>query len=115
MEIVFDNIVKISTNKIYAGIHWRVRKTLKDNYKTLTNKILNTIEPIEGKVDLHFDFYFKGKTLDSSNCSLMAKILEDCMVEKGILKDDRAECVGNFSVKSHPGKVAKDYCRLTIN
>lgn len=45
----------------------------------------------------------------------MAKILEDCIVEKGILKDDKVECVGRFSVESHSGKVDKDYCTLTIN
>ena len=113
MEIVFDNIIKISTNKIYSGLHWKKRHDLKNSYKTLTNVILNKIEPIEGKVDLHFNFYFKGKPLDSSNCSLMAKILEDCLVEKGILKDDKVECVGKFTVESCKGD--RDYCKLTIN
>jgi hypothetical protein len=110
--IKFDNLIKVSSNKIYAGMHWRKRAKLKEDYLLLTNNVLRAITPIEKKVSLDFTFYFKSRTLDSSNCFFMAKMIEDCMVSKGILKDDTIKYVQRVSVESKKGD--SDYCELVI-
>lgn len=116
MIIIFNNIIKVSTNQIYAGVHWRKRKRMKDNYLLMYKRQLREIRPFANKVNLFFHFYFKSKKLDSSNCSYMGKILEDCLVTYKILKNDSDVYVGMFGVKSHKSKKDKnyDYCCLEI-
>jgi hypothetical protein len=81
---------KISTNKIYSGMHFRQRKKLKDSffsyYKIMLMK--HRVKPINTTIKLEFIFSFKTRLLDSSNCSYMAKMFEDTLVTTGILKDD---------------------------
>jgi hypothetical protein len=84
IRIRFDNIIKVSSNKIYAGMHWRNRAKMKEDYKLLLYNDLIKIKPIKYKVSLNFKFYWKSKALDSSNCSYMAKMIEDCLVRKNI-------------------------------
>jgi len=116
MIIIFNNIIKVSTNEIYAGVHWRKRKRMKDNYLLMYKIQLRQIRPCTNKVNLFFHFYFKSKKLDSSNCSYMAKILEDCLVTYKVLKNDSNTYVGMFGVQSHKSKKGKeyDYCCLQI-
>lgn len=106
------DIIKISSNKIYAGEHWRKRKKLKDNYLFLTNSF-KTLPKLDFKVNLYFSFYFKKNALDSSNCFYMAKILEDCLVHHQVLQDDTVKYVGQVSCESKKGN--KDYCVITID
>lgn len=116
IRIRFDNIIKVSSNKIYAGMHWRNRAKMKENYKLLLYNDLIKIKPIKHKVNLDFKFYWKGKALDSSNCSYMAKMIEDCLVEKNILSNDSIKEVGEISMESlKAGKNENDYCILEIN
>jgi len=67
---------------------------------------------INYKVNIHFNFYFKGRLLDSSNCSYMAKMIEDCLVHYGVIKDDTTKYVGRFSLESHKGK--KDFVTIDM-
>lgn len=115
MEIKVD-IIKHSTNKIYAGIHHRDRKRIKDSYLWLTKTLFKSLEPVRGKVNLDFTFYFTSRTLDSSNCSFMAKMLEDCLVTYGVLEDDTIDFVGKFSTEAVKikDKKIKDYCVIKI-
>lgn len=51
----------------------------------------NHIEPIKEKdypVDVEYIFTFKGKTIDSTNCFFMAKLIEDGLRHTSFLKDD---------------------------
>lgn len=115
MKIAVNNIVKISTNKIYAGTHWRNRNKLKEDYLWLTKSCFKSLKFIEEKVDLHFTFFFNKKPLDSSNCSYMAKMLEDCLVAHGVLKDDTIQYVGRVSFESVKGKEKDfDWCLIEI-
>ena len=109
-------IFKISTNKIYEGVHWSKRKKMKDNYKLLTTAYYKKLPKINYKVDLTMEFYFKSRALDSSNCSFMAKLLEDCLVEGGILTNDSIKYVGKFTCQSFLDREAEqDYCKILIN
>ena len=112
MEITLLDLPKISTNKIYAGVHWTGRKHQKDLYLMATKYDMKKIEKIESKVDLEFTFYFKSRVLDSSNCSYMGKLLEDCLVAHGVLQDDTIKYVGKVSYQSLKGDQNKTIIKI---
>ena len=112
IETTLLPIIKVSTNEIYAGVHWRKRRKIKQDYLLVTRSKIRSIPKIEGKVNLSFSFYFKSRPLDSSNCSFMAKMIEDCLVGNGILKDDSIKHVGKISIESYKG--TEDYCKMKI-
>lgn len=78
---------KISSNATYAGLHWAKRKKIADLYHQSLLPFRN-MKVKEYPVDITYVFTFKGNPLDSSNTSLMGKLLEDGMVRCGILEDD---------------------------
>lgn len=112
MIIELLDLPKISTNKIYAGVHWTGRKHQKDLYLMATKYDMKKIEKIESKVDLEFIFYFKSRVLDSSNCSYMGKLLEDCLVAHGVLQDDTIKYVGKVSYQSFKGDQNKTVIKI---
>jgi hypothetical protein len=85
---------KVSTNKIYSGMHWRERQHLADlyHYSFLPFKKLEPIKKFP--IQLHFSFTMK-RLLDASNCSFMAKMCEDSLVRIGILPDDTPKYVSS--------------------
>jgi hypothetical protein len=103
---------KISTNEIYGGVHWSKRNKHKENmlYDCIDFKKVGFIDC---KVNIHMDFYFKSHSLDSSNCSYMAKMIEDCLVKYGVLKDDSIKYVSKFSLESHKGTL--NYVNIAID
>lgn len=114
-EVKIENIVKVSSNEIYAGKHWTARKKLKDSYLWLTVGPFKKLNPVREKVDLDFKFYWGSRALDSSNCSYLCKVLEDCLVHHKILQDDTIKFVGKVSMESFKSNSKdQDYCVLTI-
>lgn len=102
---------KVSTNRIYMGIHWATRKKYKDLMRWAFVPFISSLAPIkEGKIT--FEFGFKNKPLDCSNCSFMAKMMEDVLVEHQILKDDSPNYVKEITLKST--KSTKDICTLIL-
>lgn len=91
---------KISTNKIYSGIHWGLRKKHKDLFRSVP---INHPPVIKYPVNLFFDFQFKGHPLDTTNCSYMAKLIEDSLVHQKILLDDSPKHVQWVAIKSGKG------------
>jgi len=107
MKLILDFIPeKVSTNKIYAGVHWKKRKEIKDLYEqALVYGLKREGDDLETfPVDIHIDFYFASRALDSSNCSYMAKMCEDVLVSLKILPDDSIKYVRRFSMQSHKAK-----------
>ena len=102
---------KISTNKIYEGVHWKVRADHKSDFKQAyvsKLKVLGTFDVVV----LIFDFTFRISPLDASNCSYMVKMFEDCMVEAGVLPNDSPKYVKRVSMSSIKGK--EDSVTITI-
>jgi len=112
MKILLKDLPKISTNQIYAGTHWRARQKNKENYLWLTMSVMKKIPPIKNRCDLDFKFYFKKNALDSSNTSYMAKLIEDCLVEHGVLSGDRSKFIRKVSLESAKGE--EEICELQI-
>jgi hypothetical protein len=102
--IVVDIPEKVSTNAIYAGMHWAKRKRLADLYHRAL--IEHRLTRIPTPANLTFTFTFKGKLLDCTNVAFMAKLLEDGMVQWGILPGDAPDQVA--SVKLRVLKGTKD-------
>lgn len=95
--------IKVSTNAIYAGMHWAKRKEIADEFHRalLPFKGLKIYTPIQR---LFFTFTFKGKLLDCSNCTFMAKCLEDAMVMNRLIPDDTPDHVESIAIASIKGK-----------
>lgn len=103
--------LKVSTNKIYSGMHWRNRAKHKELMLTACIG-MKTMLKYEDMIDLRIDFFFKGKLLDSSNCSYMGKMIEDCLVKYGVLIDDTPKYVRDFTISSNKGQ--SDYAVISI-
>lgn len=102
---------KISTNSIYAGVHWSKRKRLKDLMRWALVPIITSIRPLH-QGTLTFDFQFKSRPLDCSNCSFMVKMIEDVLVEHYKIIDDTPKYVEKIIISSKKG--TKDLCILTL-
>src|SRR5210317_36297 len=99
-------VQKESTNKIYAGVHWRTRQALKDNYLYEIMACKSQFyTPSKYPIDLEIEFEFNGRALDSSNCSFMGKIVEDCLVKIGIFPDDSIKYIRSVKYTAIKGKM----------
>ena len=106
--ITFHLPLKISTNKIYAGIHW----TQRNKHKELFRAVPFVAKPVDKyPVKCHYHFELDGRGLDLLNCSYLAKMIEDCLVHKGILKDDSQKYVSEIKITASKGD---NVCRIRI-
>ena len=112
---------KVSTNKIYAWVHYRTRQKIADYFHYLVKEDCKQLKQITKKVNLDFEFYFKSRYLDSSNCSFMWKCLEDWLVKNWLLKDDTNQYIWKVSYhsilmsKEARTELNGDYIRIIIN
>lgn len=111
---------KISTNKIYAWIHWTKRTKISNYFHDIVRLDCLQLNKIKNKVNLEFEFYFKSRYLDSSNCSFMWKCLEDWLVEWWLFIDDSNKYIWKVSYhsieieKKQRRKLQNDYIRIII-
>jgi hypothetical protein len=99
---------KISANKIYAGGHWIARKKDKDLFRSVLF-VANKVDKYP--VKCHYHFEFSKKRLDISNCFYMVKLIEDCLVKKGILINDDPKFINEIKVTQSLGD---NICNITI-
>lgn len=97
---------KISTNKIYEGVHWTQRAKDKDLFLWAFLPIVSKIPVIES-CDLEFEFEFKSRPLDCDNCSYMTKLLIDCLRHYNKIKDDTPQYIKSIKISSAKGNVDK--------
>ncbi len=107
MEIILYDLPKISLNKWYAGTHWTKRKKLKDQYITFIQSQYKSVLPKSKSYSVKYDFTFKSRPLDASNCVAMVKMIEDIIFES-----DSYNVVKNISISSSKGK--KDFVIIYI-
>lgn len=77
-----------SLNKIWAGIHWSVRKKMADTGHKATWEAAKDIKPFDNPVSLVFQPLVKGRMFDTTNYILSVKVIEDALVEHEILPGD---------------------------
>ena len=113
----FDMVLKINTNKIYSGVHFRTRIQHKKAYQWEVIRVVKKEKIPEIKeypVDLEFTFYFDKNLLDSSNCSYMAKLIEDALVKQSIFINDSPKYVSKVSIRSKRGERGKNKVVLEV-
>ena len=110
MIFKFNLPTKVSTNKYY-GMHWAKKMKMVDEYNEVVfaELLVQKIQPIKNQVEVNYRFYFKGKLLDWTNCSAMAKMIEDQMVRSGIFKDDSPKYIARGKLESIKTTTKKDY------
>lgn len=102
--------IKVSTNRIYAGTHWKSRKEIKDRVLDVAESFCQPIKRIESyPVKIEYRFFFATKPFDSSNCSYMVKMFEDALCSLGVLEDDAPKFVAStfISVNVLPASKGK--------
>lgn len=104
-HITLEGLPKWSTNNMYAGGAFYSRKKIKDKYKKMVKEQFNKV--VRFKCICVYEFFFKSRALDSSNCSGMAKMIEDC-----ILPSDSYRMVGGVYFSSAKGD--RDYVIIHI-
>lgn len=85
-EIVLNLPKPPSLNKIYAGGHWAIRAKLKNDYKREIEKELDKFDSFVLEA-YSLDIAYNSR-LDIDNGILCSKFLSDCLVGKGIVRDD---------------------------
>ena len=98
---IFVPYIAPSTNSIYGGIHYRARMKHKDTARKAVLVAVAGLSPIKTKVDISFTPRLgKGdRERDTSNYSYGAKLIEDCIVESGLLSGDTRKFVGDITLK----------------
>ena len=97
MKIILTELPKISINKWYSSTHWSHRTRIKNNYKLLIrSQKPNLLFKKDKQYNASYDFYFKSKPLDASNCSAMVKLIEDVLFE-----DDKWDVVRSITITSN--------------
>jgi hypothetical protein len=91
---------KLSTNKIYSWMDWRKRSNIADRYHRLTKDDCNKLTKFDNKVSIDFQFYFKTRCFDSSNCSFIWKMIEDSLVKNKLITDDSNRYIWKVSYES---------------
>lgn len=107
MEIKLYNLPKISLNKWYSSQHWSFRKKAKDNYKLLIKSQFKQVLSKEFSYEVGYEFNFKTKPLDASNCVAMVKLIEDVIFE-----DDKYDIITSLNVKSKKSK--EEFIKIII-
>lgn len=109
MKITLNDLPKASLNEIYAGSHWRKRKTLKDNYIAIIKGQFKHVFPKDKIYKVDYTFYFKSRALDVSNTVYMLKMIEDIIFE-----DDSYKIVQELNIKSLKSNNSKDYVEVMV-
>lgn len=85
MRILLCDINPLSINKAFQGRRFKTK--FAKEYERLLFTALPKEEMIKGKVEITYHFYLKHHALtDYDNC---IKILQDILVKKGYIEDDR--------------------------
>lgn len=107
---LFIEYIAPSTNAMYAGQHWSVRKKHKAAASAAVMVALHQVDkhkfvnPVKIEVQANLG---KGKRgYDVSNYSYTFKLIEDCLVSRGILQNDTSDFVKEVRFMS-PVRAAK--------
>ena len=89
---------KISTNEIYAGVHWNIRSKHKNNWRSVLCHWFKKIPQPEVPFILEIEFHLK-RLIDCDNCGYMSKLIIDCLVHSGIIADDNPKVIKGINTR----------------
>lgn len=95
---LYDDM-KMSLNKIWWGVHWWVRSSFRNIWHEEIHSIMEEswVKMIKDLIHISFEYKFKTRYLDTTNCSVMNKAILDWLVESEILMDDTPQYVTSES------------------
>ena len=100
MLLTLRNLPKISLNQWYSGnAHWSKRVKIKKDYVKAIKAQCKEVFSKEFKYKVEYEFFFKSRPLDASNCVAMVKLIEDIIFE-----DDSYKIVDSIKIKSRKNK-----------
>ena len=104
LEYKIPKEYKKSTNSIYSWVHFSIRRKISHYYHWLVfadcQELVSKFWQIQDKVNLNFKFYWKSRYLDSSNCSFIAKMIEDWLVRGWLIIEDNNKHIWKVSFES---------------
>lgn len=88
---------KLSANKMYAGMHWSVRKRIADDFHlavlaAVRSQQIKAVDSSNYPVRVKYEFCLAG-VLDVSNTFSMVKLVEDGLVKAGVIVGDSQKYV----------------------
>lgn len=105
-----------SSNKYYAGVHYRIRKDDADLWHTL---FLNALKghktlpkPLKTPITINTTLFSK-RPYDSDNVSLTNKFFQDSLVSGGWIKDDDYKTIPTVILNSRKGDKDKIVILIT--
>ena len=108
-----ENIKYTSLNKVYSGVHWKIRKDLADEWHNLVGWIFKGLypqfRPFVGKVTVTMIFHKKGKEMDIDNFALCSKLILDGL--KGLAYEDDIQVCKLITEKE---KSKENYIEVTL-
>jgi len=98
-----------TTNKIYAGKHWRYRQKEKEKCAWLMKKVLPVVPEFKGPVKLVFQGRIGKRNgyYDTDNYGYTCKMILDCLVTAGKLVSDKPDIIKEFTILA-PTKITKN-------
>lgn len=116
--LVFEMEVpeKISLNRIYSGVHWNTRREWADDYHEHIWALQIKQKITKYPVKIRYIFTFANAPLDTLNCALMAKMIEDGLKREGVIVEDNWKNVNEASIRTqkHKDKKLKDMVMVEI-
>ena len=107
MEIILNDLPKISLNKWYSSTHWTHRQNIKNDYAWIIKDQFKEVFSKKGSYIVDYKFTFKSKPLDASNCAAMVKLIEDVIFE-----DDNYKIIDTITIQSKKGKKDSVYIEI---
>ena len=102
-----------SLNSIYSGVHWSKRKKQADEAHLAVKIAASKVKPFDKPVQLNFQPIVKGRGYDVSNYAYTVKLIEDGLVQCGILPDDTVKWVKRITIME-PIKAKESSMVVTI-
>jgi hypothetical protein len=102
-------------NKIYAGIHYKTRLLHKANVLDSVESYCHPRKTIKKyPVTIHYSWHFASKPLDTLNTAYVAKMIEDCLREIDVIKDDDIRYVRKSDLEVSESITNKDWLEIII-
>lgn len=112
--IIISGYPKVSSNKFYAGVHWTVRKKIKDEFEDAVLGKIRNLKKYKLITNIQFRFFFKKRALDADNCQAMAKMFIDTLRKEERIANDSNKYIVSVTLSSENDAALEDHCIIRI-
>ena len=101
-----------SQNRFITSHRWNYMRYKEELKAEVMPQLMKVGKPIADVLQVRYKFHKKGKLFDLTNYSMTIKIIEDCLVQAGVIKDDRDAFVKEVSISQVRAK--ENFVEITI-